>query len=249
MSFPHFVFMNFNANLYSRTDLRKRTGFAKPEEWLGHRIPLTRKFTVASLAAQTFRDFVLVVNIDAMTPLPDEELILDTLRPLRFKRNYVPGDMDLRTVPTKLLDIFYPGYEGPVISTRMDNDDAVHPQFLESIQRASKDLAQTTVVDYSTGSFYDPEARQSYVQRWGGASPFLSVFALPGSDGKYASCWAAQHGTMGKTFPYLALTSPEAMWLQVCHRRNLINRIHGKPCARAYTATIRTVCGEESGGH
>lgn len=248
---PHFVFMNFNAGLYQRTDLRRRTGFDKPLDWLQHRLKLARQYTVASLAAQTFKDFVLIVHVDSLTPLDQEEMIVSSLRPLRFQRLYTPHKLDMKTVPQELIDIHYPHHTGPVISTRMDNDDAVHPKFFETVQAVASKLKTTGIVDYKVGAFFDPGAKRGYVWNWGYASPFLSLCAWPNAEGKYPSCWAGQHGTMNKLFPWHVQASPEAMWMQVCHGRNLVNRIRGRvrPCSPTYIQPILNVCPDlPSGG-
>ena len=141
--FRHFVLTRFN--------VRNRYYSGDPgDEWLTQRLELFRRFTVPSFAAQTETDFRWLVLIDSESPAWFREALEAVGRGL-FEAVEVVGpftsDVAADAVAQRLDRPF-------VLTARVNNDDAVATDFVETIQRAfvPVDKQFVNLVDASRGS-------------------------------------------------------------------------------------------------
>lgn len=104
-----------------------------------------------------------------------------------------------------------------VITTRLDNDDAVRSDFVERIQRESH-FGEREFLNLSSGYvwFEGRVLRQEHL-----SNSFISCVE-PASDIRTVHC--EQHGKLSRVGPIRQIATGEPYWMRVCHDRNKLNR-------------------------
>jgi hypothetical protein len=108
---------------------------------------------------------------------------------------------------------------GWLLTSRLDNDDAIHPRFFEVIRRHAVEgrrefLNVPRGLIVAGGKCY----RKSIT-----ANPFL---AFSESSSNPRTVWAEQHGLLGSIAPVRQLALRDG-WIQIVHGGNLSNTIRG----------------------
>ena len=115
----HYLLTRFNLRLWPHNKVGEET---QTEEWQRRRVALFETYTLSSVAAQTCQDFVWIILFDSCKQI--KVISVKGAYSRAFARIY-------RDVMVKDLD----GYKGPVISTYLDNDDAIARCFVSDVQR------------------------------------------------------------------------------------------------------------------
>jgi len=204
----------------TRFNVRVEEGGFKPppESWLRERIEHFERFTAASMAAQTVSPDAWLVFCDASSP----KWLITRLEQVATV-HLVEGMFGAEVAAAAVAAVA--GQDLPLITTRLDNDDALARDYVEAIQReAPADGFVNFIhgVQLANGKLYrrsDPSnAFISRVER----SSAESVFAVP-------------HRLILKRHRVLQVkTAP--MWLQLIHGGNVANAARGIRIAAATLA-------------
>lgn len=188
------------------------------EGWLQDRVQLFERHTVPTVRAQTAKNFRWIVYFDTESP----EWLISRLRPLIDSRLFFPifreavGWLDVREdareVSGALGDI--------LITTNLDNDDAIATDFVERLQGAAQPGIREAIF-LSHGLIRSGGRVFLRVDR---NNAFCSV-AEPWDDAQTA--WRDWHILLGKHMPTRVVGGQPA-WLQVIHTRNVSNRVRGR---------------------
>ena len=157
----HFILTRFNLRLW-RQD--KNGSLVRTVEWLEHRFALFERYCLPSVAAQSCKDFQWIVLFDSKTPEAFRERIegyrslCPQLIPVfvepengRYFANIFRGEV------SKRLNADH------VITTYLDNDDALAVGFVEDVQRRAATLPDGTFISYVDGYQYYTD--RSYMMR------------------------------------------------------------------------------------
>ena len=136
--FQHFLGTRFNVGLYPKrmdlayTDKSGRVPAKDPDRWMEKRFELFERFCVPSVRNQSVKDFTWLVVFDAETPQPyfdrAERVGHDChLVPLRAERGH-PRMLRRYAAQSLRPDTEY------LITSRIDNDDAIHRDFMGTVQ-------------------------------------------------------------------------------------------------------------------
>lgn len=197
------------------------------EGWLRTRIELFEKFCLPSVLAQTNQNFNWIIYLDPESPdwLKERMAFLNrdgVFTPI-FRSQVGKEDRrrDLKAVS---------GGSGRVLlTTNLDNDDALAADFVERIQELPVDSNRTAI--YFTNGLIR-HGSSLYVRR-DKSNAFCSVRESWDSP---LSCWADWHNRLELHMPVLSLEGAPA-WLQTVHTTNVSNRVRGKRAASGpYTA-------------
>jgi hypothetical protein len=192
-------------------------------EWLRERLELLQRFCLPSLAGQTTDNFTWALFCDETTDV-------DALNHLREHSTEVP---DLRLLPTSaerdqtpaLRTIVDPGAE-VLITTRLDSDDAISTDYVETVQEYAEPFYRSPhrdlLVNFPNG--YRLDTRKDLLfSDWMNCSPFHSLFERP----KRSPVQTVMHGGHARLH-YEHLTQQDespVRWLIVVHGNNMINKI------------------------
>lgn len=148
----HFILTRFNLLLWSKD---KEGGFVRTKEWLEHRFNLFERYCLKSIKKQTCKNFQWIVLYDSTTPeifknkieeYPKEcpQLVPVYVEPLNGR--YF-ADIFRQEVVKKL-------NARRVITTYLDNDDALNIHFVEDLQKRAESLSDGTFINYVDGYQY-----------------------------------------------------------------------------------------------
>lgn len=137
----------FEHLLLTRFNVRRDGSMQKtPDEaWLAHRFDLFERFCLPSLCAQTCQGFRWIVFFDEATPDSYRSKIEIYAKWPNFQPLYVD-----RLSLSDLATVLEPYVQAPyLITTRLDNDDALSKHFIERLQ------AQFTYQEFEFVNFAD----------------------------------------------------------------------------------------------
>ena len=177
-----------------------------PETWLRKRIAHFERFTAASMAAQTVQPDGWVIFCDAGSP---DWLVtrLERVARLQLVDGIFGADVAAGAVATDDL---------PLITTRLDNDDAFARDYIEAIQRQAP---VEGYVNFIHGvQLFD---RRLY-RRSDPSNAFISRVEQRSSE----TVFATPHRLILGRHPLRQVKAPP-MWLQLIHDANVANAARG----------------------
>ncbi|MEN9290060.1 MAG: hypothetical protein RL764_2045 [Pseudomonadota bacterium] len=210
----HIILTRFNVPTKGReADVRARNG------WLERRFQLFDQYCLPSVSAQTVRDFRWIIYFDRATPA----LFRAQIRAMQGQFPFLAlfrEDLPLEDVVADVRSVLPPGTQR-VLTTRLDNDDALARDFVARLQQAARVRPIGTALNFPEGFAW----RDGWV--FGArdeSSPFAS--ALEPAD-HFETIWARPHALLAEKFRLAQLAGGPA-WLQVIHGDNVTNRIKGR---------------------
>ena len=160
-AFHHFVLTRFNLLIFNKD---KEGHQVRSASWLEHRFELFERYCFPSLKNQTCQNFEWIVLFDSSTPECFKEkierckeefpqLIPVYVRPEggRFFAQIFRDEVVKRISSKKNQN---DNEKRRVLTTYLDNDDALDIHFVEDIQRRSADLSDGTFITYDNGYQY-----------------------------------------------------------------------------------------------
>lgn len=209
-------------------------------DWLRARQILFEKFTLPSVMSQTNKDFTWILVSDSRTPdefkkvldgYPAEVLYFDFENyewpmPYHEKNEKMKRSVELELIDSPLRD--YINKDGVsdatfIITSRLDNDDAISVDHIEKTQREAQALW--------TGEKFWLNLVRGYKWCDGYSYPvnsprsaFISFVEKPSRELKttYQTCHTL---ALASPYPVECVRSGRGTWLQVIHGKNLLNRL------------------------
>lgn len=149
----HFLLTRFNLFLWQKD---KRGCKVRTMEWLDHRFTLFEKYCLPSVKSQTCKDFEWIVLFDSKTPEKYKARIenYQTECP-QFSPVYVEPEKGRYFAHIFRTEILKHIGAKRVVTTYLDNDDALNVRFVEDLQCRAKLVCDGTFIRYSDGyQFY-----------------------------------------------------------------------------------------------
>ncbi len=147
----HFILTRFNLLLWHKD---KEGNRVRSREWLEHRFMLFERYCLPSISNQTRKVFEWIVLFDSKTPDKFKERIRELqakcpqLNPVfvepekgRYFAEFFRKEVAIRLTQNP----------GRVLTTYLDNDDALDIHFVEDIQRRASELPDGTFIYYTEG--------------------------------------------------------------------------------------------------
>lgn len=211
--YQHFVLTRFNiASKGREAPIRNVPG------WLGRRFDLFEAYCLPSIASQTQRDFSWLIYFDEQTPTEFRDRISALREIFDFEPIFV-GPFEAGTAVREIGDRLIAGTDR-LITTRLDNDDAVAKTYLEQVRKEAELSSDNTIINFSNGVAICDGRAYSAVDE---SNPFASMVEPVGN---FETIWAAPHTELARRYNVRQLdTAPT--WLQVVHGENVTNRIKG----------------------
>jgi len=220
--FKHFLLTKFNLGLYSGERQDKNNKKIDGDSWMMHRLQLFERYCLPSITHQTNSNFTWILLLDPKTPA---SYLARIACYRRICKNMVVGiggwfDQYIKMLLPK--DVDY------LITTRIDNDDALNIHAIDLIQRSFRPY-KSQLIGFPLG--YHWEKDRLYLNS-SGCYSFLSLVEKvhrPNGKIKIRTVRCKDHLQFYKSsnILYLAVNTP--MWLQVIHDHNLINKAKGIP--------------------
>lgn len=186
--------------------------------WLQNRIELFERYSIPSVQAQTSQAFHWIIYFDPESP----EWLRTWIRNHVHNNLYTPIFRPSVSLAELVEDIrnVTGGKASRLITSNLDNDDAIAIDFVERLQKAAPGRDRTAI--YLVHGVIKSESHL-YLK-----VDKTNAFASVADDWPPSySCWSDWHTLLGKRMPTLELYG-EPAWLQVVHGRNVTNRIRGR---------------------
>ena len=221
-----FLLTRFNLNLFP---IDKKNLPTRTESWLSNRFELFENYCFSSVFGQSYKDFIWFVLFDKATP----EKYIKRIEALQNKMsNFVPvyfGDEEAKDHPTLIKSVItaHKDESSLLITTRVDNDDALHCDFMKSVVELSK--SQHDEIHFYTlknGLQYYTEAnfaiRLPYIRNH---FPAL-IFKNYSRTSDFLEILEFNHYFI-KTYgiPFTCLDNSLPMWIEVVHGHNVGNDV------------------------
>ncbi|MBO4826195.1 MAG: hypothetical protein J5506_03015 [Prevotella sp.] len=242
----HYILTRFNIRLW-RAD--KHLQPTLDEEWLASRFELFEKYCLPSVAAQTEKNFSWIVLFDRQTPLQFRDRLnscreqCPQLLPIFVRsdggrlfrkvfREVIAHDLDEKNGKNAQSDSNpqHPTSNTQhlkVITTYLDNDDAISTDYVERVQQAAQSLGDRTYITFFYGLQYFTDlniaTRVSYKE-----NHFNSFVEVPGPNNEVLTTYCCSHALILKQKQFAVhciKTSDAPAWIEVVHPRNAMNDI------------------------
>lgn len=154
----HFVLTRFNLRLWWNEDKNHQP--IQTEEWLKERFRLFQTYTWPSLKAQTNQDFKWICLFDKDTPNQYKEQIHRLQRQWDSFLPFFCGEKETKQFQRYFKYLVYTNSDKEqehLLTTYLDNDDALHKDFIKDVQERAKKLQYNTIISYQYGIQYYEE--------------------------------------------------------------------------------------------
>jgi hypothetical protein len=219
--FRHFLLTHFNVR---RSDARyddrglpvDRGGTpVRTVEWLEHRFALFERYCLPSVVGQTNQDFLWFIRYDPDAP-GDCGARLGRYAAAYTKLRPIPG----KTWYAEAIESEISPHTECVITTRIDNDDALHRDAIADIQRHCRP-GTSEFINLQSGYFYDHASGLAAREELPHGN-FVSFVEHPKAQ-PLRTVSRFNHEEVAKFGPVRQI-SGEPRWLIVVHEHNLSNR-------------------------
>jgi hypothetical protein len=209
----------FRHLILTRFNVRIEQCQPPPPDWLEHRLAIFERFCYPSVRGQTNTNFDWMVFCHPEMPPAIQQRIRACSDWSAFRPIYFRSVFSQAMVRAAISDLVQ-GYTH-IITTRLDNDDAISRTFVETIQRhftgqEFEFLNLTNGYIWSDGRLYRGE---NY------SNPFISLVERTED---YSTVYCGNHMELSQIGPIVQILEP-AGWLQVVHGRNILNDVRGEP--------------------
>jgi putative rhamnosyltransferase len=208
--FRHLILTRFNV----RIEQCDRQGL----DWLEHRFDIFERFCFPSVRSQTNTNFDWIVFFHPEVPKGFRGRIqaycaCSAFRPIYFRSMF--SQAMVQAAISDLLEGFT-----HVITTRLDNDDAISTRFVDTIQKHFRGQ-DFEFLNFTNGYIW-AEGRLFFGQHH--SNPFISLVERTGNC---STVYCGNHMDLGQVGPIAQIEGPPA-WLQVVHGQNLSNCVWGE---------------------
>lgn len=196
------------------------------KEWLEHRFLLFEHYCLPSVKTQTCQDFKWIVLFDSKTPDSFKNKIAEYQKdcPQLISVYVEPEKGNLfaqifREEVVKRID----GRCQRVLTTYLDNDDALNVRFIEDVQQKASSVSDGTFINYTDGYQYYTD--YNYLMRIHyRRNHFMSVVEKGNPETVKTIYGYGSHYYIGKIDGVkMELVKNRPMWCEVIHEKNMGN--------------------------
>jgi Putative rhamnosyl transferase len=214
--FGHVILTRFNVRYVGPGD----RSIGLDADWLQDRFDLFERFCLPSVLSQNQKQFVWLIFFDEATPEPFASRARNLSREHPNIYTVFSGALPLSAVKEAVNEVL-PNRPDWLLTTRLDNDDGLHPEFVSTVQLAQR-FEQAEVLNCPIGMILS--GNRAY-QRRDDSNAFISLSEPFSSFETIFSI--LRHVYAGESFPVRQVGSGP-LWLQVVHPNNISNRIRGR---------------------
>ena len=222
----HFILTRFNLKLWWKEDKNHQS--IQTKEWLEERFRLFETYTWPSIKAQTCQDFKWICLFDKDTPEIYKERIQRLQQEYDAFLPYYCGEKETKLFQSYFRHLAYINSDksqNELLTTYLDNDDAIHKDFIKDIQTRAKNLKFNTIISFQYGIQYYEEmniaVRIPYKN-----NHFLTYYERLTEQIK--TVWGFWHFSIFK-YPHIAIelinNKNNPNWIETIHQGNIDNDV------------------------
>ncbi len=215
MSMQHIIITRFNIPMVEHTE-DKNGQKTQTDAWMEERFALFEKFCMPSIMAQTNQNFQWVVLFGAHTSQQWRDHI--TAIEERYDR-FTPLFMDHPNIAEPINELVTDTTK-KVLTTRLDNDDALHKEYVEVIQKNAESKQDNCFLLFRFGYSFNGEMAVVRSHKYNPFSTFIECINDERAPIQTAYC--SRHGRTHEVAP-LHYIKERPFWLVGIHDRNAVN--------------------------
>ncbi len=219
--FKHYLITRFNLK-NPQWDVTKNNETLLTDEWMEDRMWLFENFCFPSVVAQTNTNFTWL-------------LFFDTTTPERFKiqiENLIAKKENIKAFFINGMPEFYPQIQNYItpdsegkkylITSRIDNDDCIHKNFIDEVQKKFKSQ-DYQAIDAIKG--YSLQVKPQYIlgKKEHIFNPFISLIE---KNENPKTVWFNDHNLWKKETRISQITD-KRLWMSIIHEKNKVNEFDG----------------------
>lgn len=227
--YQHYIITRFNVKQSDWND--KNALLLLNESWLKERFKLFEDFCFPSVRAQTCKNFKWLVYFDTDTPEPYKKLIQSYAKALpNLLPVFIPH---MEYLITSIKDAVLAGLDTArglkniIVTTRLDNDDLLHENFVQVVQSFIKTNGiRSGVIDIPAGYCLKIKPEPLLSQSTQFSNPFITYIEPYTSTNKLLTVMDRPHYKWvysAKTF----FIEKRRLWMQMIHEKNAFNKFQG----------------------
>lgn len=224
-TFQHYILTQFNVGLYEHRgrDVSGRSICADPHKWMEERLYLFETICAPSMRNQTCQNFKWIICCDEQTPDSALQRIMDAhsnIEIFSVRSSAVPrvNNRHVWILACSRIALGLAG-EQQLITTRLDNDDALRRDFVETVQRCVPDAPRATICFPNVVIHHLLLRTSAFLTFYWNSYLSMVESAARG----FHTVWETQyHVMLGKRYPIVNIIR-EPMLMIAAHGRNLIN--------------------------
>ncbi|MCP9201085.1 putative rhamnosyl transferase [Gramella sp. GC03-9] len=219
--FQHYILTRFNLRAKDWTTT-KNNETVLTEEWLEERFDLFENYCFSSVKNQKNQNFKWLVFFDVNTP----EIYKKKVEAFQESyKNFLPFFIDGMDnfLPEIKKNIQKLDSEDYIITSRLDNDDCIHENYIQAIQDRfdKQDHQALDIIDgytLETGNKY----RLGRLLKLN--NPFISLIE---KKGDFKTVWFRDRHGSWKYEKNMTRIKNERLWLSIIHSKNKVNEFSG----------------------
>lgn len=217
--FQHFVITRFNLR---PTDPGATMDDEVSDRWMKERVRIFEDFCYASVKGQKNQSFIWLVFFDVTTHSRYMETITRLAKEYtNFVPVYVAGVEQF--LPGLKLEVAERASSEYIITSRLDNDDCLHENYVDAIQSQFNSQA-FLAVNFINGITLDVVGTPRCGYRIHANNPFISLIEKRDS---LVTVYSRSHGQWGKIRWVKDVRNHEPLWLSLVHGKNILNEYIG----------------------
>ena len=221
MELQHFLLTRFNILLWKQDKEGKKVRTTK---WLEHRFTLFEKYCLPSIKNQTCQNFEWILLFDSMTPDGFKDRIVSYQEACpQLIPVFVEPENGWRFADIFRSEIVKRMKAKRVLSTYLDNDDALNVRFVADIQQRALSLGVGTFINYDDGYQYYADDKYMMQVHYP-TNHFISVIEEGNPAMLKCIFGYGSHATIEKIKGVrIECIKHQRMWCEVVHEKNVMN--------------------------
>lgn len=219
--FDHYLITRFNLR-NPEWAVTKNNESLLTDEWMEDRLWLFRNFCFPSVAAQSTKNFKWLLYFDTTTPekyqREIEKLVAGRDNILVF---YIDGMRNFYPEIQKYISE-HSNQKPFLITSRIDNDDTIHKDFILEIQKQFKSQ-EYRVIDVIKGYSLQVKPTVMLGKKEHIFNPFISLIE---KNENPQTIWSNDHNIWKKERRITQVTN-KRLWIAVIHEKNKVNNFNG----------------------
>ncbi len=224
VKFTHYLITRYNVRLdqWERDALGQLT---LHDDWMAHRFELFARYCFPSVIAQSEKNFGWLIYLESSTSRKHLEQITALVSPFPFIQiRLVSGYFGCMEDIDRCMTAATSAY---VITSRMDNDDAIGVDYIKTVQLHFTPRDKTLII-LLNGYGYNPMQHIATRLHQIAHNPFASFVEERKNEGGHTSVRGFPHGNPPVGTMQIEVQAKYS-WMRIFHDRNLLSKPFGYP--------------------
>lgn len=213
----HFLLTRFNVKASTKT-----VSVSQSDSWLSHRFELFEKYCLPSVKNQSNQNFTWGVFFDTNTTQKYKEKVEKISNSYNnFVPIFIDESSDLKPASSKFIASNIEESDQYIITTRLDNDDIIHKQFIDTIHKLFSPT-NGMVIDLRKGYQVTIEKDNLEIRKYYQLfNPFISLIE---DSTNFNTVMSRRHSHWWDSKSIVVFDN-KRLWIELIHSKNKLNRV------------------------